>query len=111
MPILKKGTSPSFMASKAEPPPLCSDSDSITSHCRGAPHGACAEGALVRNASSLGLPRWSSGSGSVLPLPVVQVQSLVGELRSHVPCGVAQKRIKQWRAYVNKALLFKTYIY
>ena len=45
------------------------------------------------------------------PLDVVQVQSLVGELRSHVPCRVAQKRIKQWTAYMNKVLLFKTYIY
>ena len=45
------------------------------------------------------------------PLDVVQIQSLVGELRSHVPCRVAQKRIKQWTAYMNKVLLFKTYIY
>ena len=50
----------------------------------------------------LGLPWRSSGSHSALPLQGARVQSLVGELRSHMLCGVAKKK-KKW--YYVLALL------
>ena len=34
------------------------------------------------------------GVKTALPLQGAQVQSLVGKLRSHMPCGVAQKKKK-----------------
>ena len=41
-----------------------------------------------------GLPQQASGWNSVLPIPGAWVQSLVGKLRSHMPCG--QKKKKRW---------------
>ena len=32
----------------------------------------------------------------------VQVQSLVGELRSHMPCGVAKKKKKKQKEYYEE---------
>ena len=43
----------------------------------------------------LGPPRRSSGLDSVLPLQVVQVWSLAGELRSHRPTWLGQKKKKR----------------
>ena len=40
----------------------------------------------------LGTPWWSSGWDSVLPLQGARVQSLVGELGSHMPRGTAEKK-------------------
>ena len=42
----------------------------------------------------LGPPWWSSGQQSTLPLwgELVQVPSLVGELKSHMPPGAAKKK-------------------
>ena len=40
------------------------------------------------------IPWWSSGQASVLSLPRAWVQSLVGELRSRKPRGVAKKKKK-----------------
>ena len=39
-----------------------------------------------------GLPWWSSGLDSALPLQEAQVRSLVRELRSHMPRGTAKKK-------------------
>ena len=39
----------------------------------------------------LGLAWWSSGLDSALPMQEAQVQSLVGELRSHMPHSMAKK--------------------
>ena len=39
-----------------------------------------------------GVPWWSSGWDSMLPVPRVRVPSLAGELRSHKPSGAAQKK-------------------
>ena len=41
-----------------------------------------------------GLPWPSSGSDSALPLQGARVRSLVGELRSHMLCSMAKKKIK-----------------
>ena len=41
----------------------------------------------------------SSGECSVLPPQGAQVQSLIGELRSHMLCGVAKREEKQKKAY------------
>ena len=42
-----------------------------------------------------GLPWWSSGYDSTLPMQGAWVRSLVGELRSHIPCVVwPKKKIK-----------------
>ena len=48
----------------------------------------------------LGIPWWSSGYRILLPLEGTQVQSLVGELGSHKPCG--QKK-KDWKQFLKKA--------
>ena len=42
-----------------------------------------------------GLPCWSSGWESMLPMQGVRVWSLVGELRSRKPGGVARKEKKK----------------
>ena len=42
-----------------------------------------------------GIPWWSSGSDSKLPLLRAQLQSLVGELKSHKPRGAAKKKIRE----------------
>ena len=42
----------------------------------------------------LGLAQQSSGKDCELPLQGVQVQCLVGELRSSKPCGMAKKKKK-----------------
>ena len=42
-----------------------------------------------------GLPSWSSGWESMLPMQGVRVWSLVGELRSRKPGGVARKEKKK----------------
>ena len=42
----------------------------------------------------LGIPWWSSGYRILLPLEGTQVQSLVGELGSHKPCGQKKKGLK-----------------
>ena len=44
-----------------------------------------------RKGSEKGVPWWSSGWDSVLLLLRTLVQSLVGELRSNKPCGMAKK--------------------
>ena len=43
----------------------------------------------------LGLPWWSSGQVSVLPLQGAQVRCLVRELRSHTPSSAAKKKQKK----------------
>ena len=48
---------------------------------------------LSKSVSFQELPWWSSGLDSVLQLQRIQVQSLVGELRSCMLCSVAKK----WR--------------
>ena len=47
--------------------------------------------------SGLGLLWWSSAWDCMLPMQEAQVQSLVGELRSHMPCCVAKKKKKEER--------------
>ena len=42
-----------------------------------------------------GLPWWSNGYDSVLPLQGARVLSLVRELRSHMPCGAAELKKKK----------------
>ena len=42
----------------------------------------------------MGLPQWSSGSHSLLPMQWVQFPSLVRELKSHILCG---QKVKQNR--------------
>ena len=37
------------------------------------------------------IPWWSNGWVSTFPLQMAQVQSLVGEIRSCKPCGLAKK--------------------
>ena len=44
-----------------------------------------------------GLPWWSRGNDSTLPLQGAQVQSLVWQLRSHVPCGTEKKKSKRFK--------------
>ena len=39
--------------------------------------------------------QWSSGYSSVLPIQGTWVQSLVRELRAHMPCGVAKIKGKK----------------
>ena len=51
----------------------------------------------------MGLPWWSSGKDSTLPLQGAWVQSLVGELRSRKPCGAAKN--KQTNRQNQKCLL------
>ena len=40
----------------------------------------------------VGFPWWSGGEDSVLPTQGLKVQSLIGELRSHMPNGTAKKK-------------------
>ena len=39
----------------------------------------------------MGIPWWSSGEGSALPLQGAKVRSLIRELRSYKPCSTAKK--------------------
>lgn len=55
-----------------------------------------------------GLPWWSRGNLSTLPLQGAQVQSPVWQLRSHVPCGTGKKKVRDlngkmkfWNYYRN----------
>ena len=43
----------------------------------------------------MGIHWQSSGQDSALPLQEAQVRSLVGEVRSHMPCSVAKKKKKE----------------
>ena len=47
---------------------------------------------FTRRSGFRGLPWWSSGWDSMIPLQGAWVWSLVGELRSHMLCGVAKKK-------------------
>ena len=49
-----------------------------------------------------GLPWWSSGEDSVLPLQEEQVQSLVGKLRSYMPWSKTKKKIKIIKIEIRK---------
>ena len=44
---------------------------------------------------ALRLPWWSSDQDSTLPVHGTWVQSLVGELRSHIPLSMAKKKKKK----------------
>ena len=66
----------------------------------GSGDGSLCLGLSIRLCSSVlmfhqGLPWWSSGSDSVLPLQGVQVQTLVQELRFRVTFSVAKKKKKK----------------
>ena len=47
-----------------------------------------------------GIPWRSSGQDSALSLLRAQVQSLVGELRSHKPCSTAKKKKSRYRGNI-----------
>ena len=49
----------------------------------------------------MGLPWWSSGYDSALPLQGAWVRSLVGEIRSCIPCGVAKGKKKKVKNGLN----------
>ena len=51
---------------------------------------------------ALGIPWWSSGEDSIISLPRAQIQSLVGELRSHKLCGMGEKNLKNWLCSTRK---------
>ena len=58
-----------------------------------------------------GLPWWSGGKDSALPMQGAQVRSLVRELRSHISCSMAKKKKKKdsgkiytYRIYQGNAL-------
>ena len=48
-----------------------------------------------QKSSRVGIPWWSNGEDSELPLQGAQAQSLVREQRSCVPSGVAKKEKKR----------------
>lgn len=52
----------------------------------------------------LGLPWWSSGQDSALPRQGARVQSLVRELRSHMPHGTAKKPPKIHWTEIERSL-------
>ena len=52
----------------------------------------------------MGLPLWSSGYDSMLPVQEVWVRFLVRKLRPHIPCSTAQRFPKKKKKI--KRLLF-----
>ena len=54
----------------------------------------CLTAAFLKKAQCDGTSGWSSGSDSAHPVQGPQDQSLVGELRSHVPCNTVKKKAK-----------------
>ena len=53
-----------------------------------------------------GLPWWSSGEDSALPLQGAWIPSLVGELKSHMLCGKKKKCVGRVSASLNKSSEF-----
>ena len=55
-----------------------------------------------------GIPWQLSNSDSVLPLQGAEVQSLAGELRSHMLCGMAKKKHHHTHTKANSKTKYTT---
>ena len=66
---------------------------------------------MYQNSIPFGLHWWSSGSDSAFPLQEAQVQALLGELRCHMPWGMAKKRKKNFPPFYGWTTFYCIYIY